>query len=76
MVKMVSSLIALSVAGMLALSASTPTFAKGNAKVSNHRLAPPSSQQARRPLPAAPFVHRCRHGVWDPYGVRCDRVIE
>jgi len=74
MIKITNSLIALGVVGALSLGVASPTLAKTKAKANSYRAASPSQQYVRRPVVVAPAVHRCRHGVWDPYGVRCDFV--
>jgi hypothetical protein len=74
MIKITNSLIMLGVAGALSLAAAGPTLAKTYAKAGSHRAKTPTHQYyVRRPLPVAPIV-RCRHGVWDPYGARCDSM--
>jgi len=70
MIALARALIALSVAGALSLAALSPALAKVKAKASSHRLKSPAYQYSAYP-PPAPVVH-CLHGVWDPYGVRCD----
>jgi hypothetical protein len=75
MLKITNSLIALSVVGALSSSVSSPTLAKTKAKANSYRAASPSYQYVRRPVVVAPVVHHCRHGVWDPYGVRCDDPV-
>jgi hypothetical protein len=73
MIKIANSLIALGCAALL-LSLSSPSLAKAKSKVS-HRAKPPSYQSyVRAPVLVAPVV-RCLHGVWDPYGVRCDDPV-
>jgi hypothetical protein len=70
MIKITHSLIALGCAGALALAVASPTLAK--TKASSARAKSPSSRyHVRAPVPVAP-VARCRFGVWDPYGLRCD----
>ena len=72
MIKITNSLIAFDFVGVLSLAVSSPALAKKHGKASSHRAKSPSHQQdVRRPVPVAPIV-RCRFGVWDPYGVRCD----
>jgi hypothetical protein len=74
MIKIAGSLMGLGFAAGLSLAVSSPTFAKTPAKVSSHRAKSPSYQyDVRRPAPITPIV-RCRHGVWDPYGLRCDTL--
>ena len=57
-------------AAVLSLPGAAPSVAKGQGKAPAHRVAP-SPPYVRAPANPAPVV-RCRHGVWDPYGVRCD----
>ena len=70
MTALARALIALGVAGALSLVAVSPGFAKAKAKTSHHRLKSPAYRYSAYP-PPAPVV-QCLHGVWDPYGVRCD----
>ena len=71
MIKVGTFLIALSVAAALSLVNASPGLAKGKAKMKSHR-ATSSYSQVVRPAPRFVPIERCRHGVWDPYGVRCD----
>jgi len=68
MIKITNSLIALGCVGALSLAVASPTLAK--TKASSARAKSPSSRYHVR-VPVAP-VARCRVGVWDPYGLRCD----
>jgi len=71
-IRIANSLIAVGCAAMLLLS--SPSLAKTKSKVS-HRAKPLSYRAyVRAPVPVAPVV-RCPHGVWDPYGVRCDDPV-
>ena len=69
MIKITNSVIALSFVGVLSLAVANPTLAKTKASA----RAKSSSYQSnvRRPVPVPPIV-RCRFGVWDAYGLRCD----
>jgi len=70
MMKIGNVLIALSLAALLSLAFASPTLAKAK-KAKNHRVGSATSQVISRPAIVGPIV-QCRHGVWDPYGVRCD----
>jgi hypothetical protein len=79
MIKLMNLSIALCLVGGLSLVDTSPSLAKG--KANSHRVKSPSQRAVRtnipRPAavaPAPPIVH-CLHGVWDPYGVRCDTTI-
>ena len=72
LIKIANALMAFGVAVVLSLALSSPGLAKAKAKVS-HRAKPPSPY-VRAYVPLAPIV-RCRHGVWDPYGLRCDDPV-
>ena len=73
MIKITNSLIALSFLGALSLAVASPTLAK--TKASKARAKSPSYQSyVLAPMPAPPIV-RCRFGVWDAYGVRCDDPV-
>ena len=68
--KITNSLVALAFVGVLSLAVASPTLAK--TKASSVRAKSPSSHyHVRAARPVAPVV-RCRFGVWDPYGLRCD----
>jgi hypothetical protein len=70
MIKITNSLLALGCVGALSLAVASPILAK--TKASKVRAKSPVYQYyVRRPVPFAPVV-RCRFGVWDPYGSRCD----
>jgi len=70
MTKITNSLIGLGCMGALALAIASPTLAK--TKAGKVRAKSPSSHYyVRAPVPVRPVV-RCRFGVWDPYGLRCD----
>jgi hypothetical protein len=74
MIKIAGLLMGLGFAAALSLATSSPTLAKAHAKASSHRATSPSYQyDVRRSAPVPPIV-RCRHGVWDPYGLRCDTL--
>ena len=73
MIKITNSLIALSFVGVLSLAVASPTLAK-TSKAISHRTKSPPQYDVRRPVPVAPVV-RCRFGVWDAYGVRCDEPV-
>jgi hypothetical protein len=79
MIKLMNLLIALCFVGGLLLVDTSPSLAKG--KANTHRAKSPPHYAIRtnipRPAPVAPAppIVRCLHGVWDPYGVRCDTTI-
>jgi hypothetical protein len=76
MVKLMKVLMALCLVGGLSLAGLSPSLAKG--KASAYRVKSPSYRAIRTNIPRpaavapAPPIVRCLHGVWDPYGVRCD----
>jgi hypothetical protein len=79
MIKLVNLSIALCLAGGLSLAGLSPSVAKG--KANTYRATSPSHRAIRTNIPRpaaiapAPPIVRCLHGVWDPYGVRCDTTI-
>jgi len=74
--KKLALLIALSIVGVQALVATSPSFAKAPGKVKGYRTVSPPPSYVRIPPALSPQIVRCRHGVWDAYGARCDRMIE
>lgn len=74
MAKTARSLIALGLTGVLSLAVATPAIAKKRTKSHSAQLNTAAVPQTRKPVavaPAPPIV-KCLHGVWDPYGLRCD----
>jgi hypothetical protein len=67
-----SALVAVAVVGALSIVISSPTLAKTQAKVKRPHAVSSSYQSTSDHGRPAPMVRRCRHGVWDPYGLRCD----
>ena len=72
MFKIGSSLIVLTLAGAFSLAITTPTFAKAKVKTKPHGVTSSYSHVVRTPGPPIAPVVRCREGVWDRYGLRCD----
>ena len=74
MMKIANSLIVLGFAAALALTGSSPALAKPQGKASHYRAA--KASHLRAAPPAYQYnkgdKRQCVHGMWDPYGLRCD----
>jgi len=69
------SLTALGLVGVLSLAVATPAIAKKRIKSNSAQRNSAVMHQTRKPFAAAPAppIVKCLHGVWDPYGLRCDQ---